>query len=369
LNNKRDYYEVLCISRDASDQEIKSAYRKLAIKYHPDKNSGDKNAEEKFKEGAEAYSVLSDPEKRARYDRFGHSGMQGGFSGFDPNIFGDFGDILGEFFGFGDIFGGRRRSGPARGADLRYDLKISFKEAAFGLKTKIKIPRQDTCSSCNGSGAPKGKPPVTCPTCKGAGQVRYQQGFFSISRSCGHCNGTGRIITEPCETCQGKGRVHKEKILEVRIPAGVDNGARLRIQGEGEAGSQNGPSGDLYVIIYVEEHPFFQRQENNIYCQVPISIVQAVLGSEIVVPTLEGEEKLKIPEGTQTGSVFRLRNKGIVSLGGRGRGDQFVTVNIVVPTKLTREQRQAFERLAKVCHDDELLQERNIFDKVKDIFG
>jgi molecular chaperone DnaJ len=369
LNNKRDYYEVLGISRDASDQEIKSSYRRMAVKYHPDKNSGDKSAEEKFKEAAEAYSVLSDPEKRARYDRFGHSGMQGGFSGFDPNIFGDFGDILGEFFGFGDIFGGRRRSGPARGADLRYDLKISFKEAAFGLKTKIKIPRQDTCPSCNGSGAPKGKPPVNCPTCKGAGQVRYQQGFFSISRSCGQCNGTGRIITEPCETCQGKGRIHKEKVLEVRIPAGIDSGARLRIQGEGEAGSLNGPSGDLYVIIYVEEHPFFQRQENNIYCQVPISIVQAVLGSEIVVPTLEGEEKLKIPEGTQTGSVFRLRNKGIVSLGGRGRGDQFVTVNIVVPTKLTREQRQAFENLAKVSEDDELIQERNIFDKVKDIFG
>lgn len=369
MNNKRDYYEVLGISGDSSDQEIKSAYRKLAIKYHPDKNSGDKNAEEKFKEAAEAYSVLSDPEKRARYDRFGHSGMQGGFSGFDPNIFGDFGDILGEFFGFGDIFGGRRRGGPARGADLRYDLKISFREAAFGLKTKIKIPRQDTCPSCNGSGAPKGKPPVTCPTCKGAGQVRYQQGFFSISRSCGQCNGSGQVITEPCETCQGKGRVHKEKVLEVRIPAGVDNGARLRIQGEGEAGSHNGPSGDLYVIIYVEEHPFFQRQENSIYCQVPISIVQAVLGSEIVVPTLEGEEKIKIPEGTQTGSVFRLRNKGIVSLGGRGRGDQFVTVNIVVPTKLTKEQRQAFENLAKVSEDDELIQERNIFDKVKDIFG
>jgi len=370
LNNKRDCYEVLGISRDAQDQEIKSAYRKLALKYHPDKNPGDKNAEEKFKEAAESYSILSDPEKRARYDRFGHSGIGGGgFNGFDPNTFGDFGDILGEFFGFGDIFGGRRRGGPERGADLRYDLKISFREAAFGLKTKIKIPRQDTCSACDGSGAPKGKPPVTCPACHGAGQVRYQQGFFSISRSCGQCNGAGRVITEPCETCQGKGLVRKEKVLEVRIPAGVDNGARLRIQGEGEAGTQNGPSGDLYVIIYVEEHPFFQRQENNVYCQVPISIAQAVLGSEIVVPTLEGEEKIKISEGTQTGTVFRLRNKGVVNLGGRGHGDQFVTVNIVVPTKLTREQREAFEELAKVCEDDELIQERNIFDKVKDIFG
>jgi len=369
LNNKRDCYEVLGVSQDATDQEIKSAYRKLALKYHPDKNPNDKVAEEKFKEAAEAYSILSDQDKRARYDRFGHSGLQGGFSGFDPATFGDFGDILGEFFGFGDIFGSRRRGGPERGADLRYDLKISFREAAFGLKTKIKIPRQDTCGTCEGRGTPKGKGPSTCPTCRGSGQVRYQQGFFSISRSCGQCNGTGRVISEPCETCQGRGRVRREKVLEVRIPAGVDNGARLRIQGEGEAGLHNGPSGDLYVVIYVEEHPFFQRQGNNIYCQVPIGIAQAVLGSEITVPTLEGEEKLKIPEGTQSGSVFRLRNKGIVSLGERGRGDQFVTVNVVIPTKLTKEQRQAFETLAKLSKDDELTHERNIFDKVKDIFG
>ena len=369
LNNKRDYYEVLGISREAPEQEIKSAYRKLALKYHPDKNPGDRGAEEKFKEAAEAYSVLSDPGKRARYDRFGHSGMQGGFNGFDPNIFGDFGDILGEFFGFGDIFGSRRRSGPERGADLRYDLKISFREAAFGLKTKIKIPRQDTCPACEGRGTPKGKSPATCPTCNGAGQVRYQQGFFSISRTCGQCGGAGRVITEPCETCQGHGRVRKEKVLEVRIPAGVDNGSRLRVQAEGEAGAHNGPPGDLYVIIYVEEHPFFQRQENNIYCQVPISIVQAVLGAEISVPTLEGEEKLRIPEGTQAGTIFRLRNKGVVSLGGRGKGDQFVTVNVVIPTRLTKEQRQAFESLAEVCDEDALTQERNIFDKVKDIFG
>jgi molecular chaperone DnaJ len=369
LNNKRDCYEVLGVSRDASDQEIKSAYRKLALKYHPDKNPHDKNAEERFKEAAEAYSILSDPDKRSRYDRFGYSGLQGGFSGFDPATFGDFGDILGEFFGFGDIFGNRRRGGPERGSDLRYDLKISFREAAFGLKTKIKIPRQDTCGACDGRGTPKGKNPTSCPGCRGSGQVRYQQGFFSISRTCGQCNGTGKVISEPCETCQGLGRVRREKVLEVRIPAGVDNGARLRIQSEGEAGLHNGPSGDLYVVIYVEEHPFFQRQGNNIYCQVPIGIAQAVLGSEITVPTLEGEEKLKIPEGTQSGSVFRLRNKGIVSLGERGRGDQFVTVNIVVPTKLTKEQRQIFESLAKASKDDELTQERNIFDKVKDIFG
>jgi len=366
LNNKRDCYEVLGVSHNASDQEIKSAYRKLALKYHPDKNPNDKASEEKFKEAAEAYSILCDPDKRARYDRYGYSGLQGGFSGFDPSTFGDFGDILGEFFGFGDMFGSRRRSGAERGADLRYDLKISFREAAFGLKTKIKIARQERCSACEGRGGSK---PITCPTCHGSGQVRYQQGFFSISRTCSQCNGAGRVFSEPCEVCHGRGRVRREKVLEIRIPAGVDNGARLRIQGEGEAGVQNGPPGDLYVVIMVEEHPFFQRQGNNIYCQVPISIPQAVLGSEIVVPTLEGEEKIKIPEGTQSGSVFRLRNKGIVSLGERGRGDQFVTVNMVVPTNLTKEQRQLYESLANISKDEELTQEKNIFDKVKDIFG
>lgn len=369
MNQKRDYYEVLGVSKEANDQEIKSAYRKLAVKYHPDKNHGDKTAEENFKEAAEAYSVLSDSDKRARYDRFGFNGMQGGFSGFDPATFGDFGDILGEFFGFGDIFGSRRRGGPERGSDLRYDLKISFREAAFGLRTKIKIPRQDTCASCEGRGTAKGKSPVSCTTCHGAGQVRYQQGFFSISRTCGQCNGTGKIIRDPCEVCQGRGRVNKEKVLEVRIPAGVDNGARLRIQSEGEAGARGGPSGDLYVVIFVEEHPFFQRQGNNIYCQVPIGITQAVLGAEITVPTLEGEEKLKIPEGTQTGTAFRLRNKGIVSLGERGRGDQFVTINVAIPTKLSKEQRQSFEHLARISKEEEISQERNLFEKVKDIFG
>lgn len=370
MGQKRDYYEVLGVAREVSDQEIKSAYRKLALKYHPDKNHGSKEAEEKFKEAAEAYSVLSDPDKRSRYDHFGHEGVQGGFSGFDPATFSDFGDILGDFFGFGDLFGGsRRRRGPERGADLRYDLKISFRDAAFGLKTKIKIPRQETCGICGGQGTAKGKSPVTCPACHGAGQVRYQQGFFSISRTCGQCNGEGRIIRDPCETCHGRGQVRRERVLELKIPAGVDNGTRLRIQGEGEGGGRGGPSGDLYVVILLEEHPFFQRQGNNIYCQVPIAITQAVLGSEISVPTLEGEEKLKIPEGTQSGTVFRLRNKGIVSLNERGRGDQFVTVNVVIPAKITKEQRILFESLAKLNKDDELSHERNIFEKVKDIFG
>ncbi len=369
MNNKRDYYEVLGLKREATEQEVKSAYRKLAVKYHPDKNPGDKEAEEKFKEAAEAYSVLSDPEKRDRYDRYGHSGLTGGFGGFDPAIFADFGDILGDFFGFGDIFGTRRRGGPERGSDLRYDLKISFRDAAFGVKTKIKIPRQDHCSSCNGRGTAKGKSPIVCSACHGTGQVRYQQGFFSISRTCGNCGGAGRVIRDPCETCGGRGLVRKEKVLEVKIPAGVDNGARLRIQGEGEAGLQGGPAGDLYVVIYVDEHPFFQRQGNNIYCQIPIGITQAVLGAEITVPTLNGEEKLRIPEGTQSGTVFRLRNKGIVSLGERGRGDQFVAVNVVIPTRLSKEQRQLFESLARISAEEDVSQERNLFDKVKDIFG
>ena len=375
MSNKRDCYEILGVSRDASDQEIKSAYRKLALKYHPDKNPDDKDAEEKFKEAAEAYSILSDAEKRARYDRYGYNGMQGGFSGFDPSTFGDFGDILGSFFDFGDIFGGRRkRGGPERGSNIQYNLDISFKEAAFGLTTKIKIPRQETCSDCEGRGTPKGKDPVKCSACGGSGQQRYQQGFFSVSRTCQHCDGAGQIITEPCETCMGRGRVLKEKTLEVRIPAGVDNGSRLRIQGEGEAGLYNGPSGDLYVVIYVEEHSFFQRQGNNIYCQIPIGVTQAVLGAEIMIPTLEEDEKLRIPEGTQNGTVFRLRGKGIVGLGERGRGDEFVTVNVVIPTKLTKEQRQLFESLDKLGKNEEPApqqqqSEKNLFEKVKDIFG
>jgi len=372
-NNKRDCYEILGVSKNASDQEIKSAYRKLALKYHPDKNPDDKEAEEKFKEAAEAYSILSDAEKRARYDSYGYNGIQGGFSGFDPSTFGDFGDILGEFFGFGDIFGGRRkRGGPERGSDLRYDLKIAFKEAAFGLKTKIKIPRQETCTDCEGRGTPRGKEPAKCSTCGGSGQQRYQQGFFSVSRTCQQCGGTGKIITEPCEKCRGRGRVLREKTLEVRIPAGVDNGSRLRIQGEGESGLHNGPSGDLYVVIYVEEHPFFQRQGNNIYCQIPIGVTQAVLGAEISVPTLEEDEKLRIPEGTQTGTVFRLRGKGVSILGERGRGDQFATVNVVIPTKLSKEERHLFESLDKISGNEEPAQthgEKNIFEKVKDIFG
>lgn len=368
--SKRDYYEVLSLPRNAGDSEIKSAYRKMAIQYHPDKNPGNKAAEERFKEAAEAYSVLSDPNKRARYDQFGHQGMQGGFSGFDPDIFGDFGDILGEFFGFGDIFGNsrRRRSRSHRGNDLRYDLQISFKEAAIGLRTKLKIPRQEACSVCGGSGANKGSGPSACPTCNGYGQVRYQQGFFSVTRTCSHCQGSGKIISDPCRDCLGSGRVQRAKILEIKIPPGVDSGSRLRIQGEGEAGTQGGPPGDLYVVITVEDHPFFKREDNNIYCEIPVTVTQAVLGAELTIPTLEGEEKVTIPEATQTGTVIRLKGKGIASLSGHGKGDQFVTVTIRVPKKLSKEERRVYEELARISKEQFDYQDKNILDKFKDIF-
>jgi molecular chaperone DnaJ len=368
--SKADYYEILSVSRSASEQEIKSAYRKLAVKYHPDKNPGNKEAEEKFKEAAEAYSVLGDPQKRAQYDRFGHSGL-GASGGFDPTIFSGFEDIIGDFFGLGDIFGtgGRRRSAAQRGSDLRYDLEISFTDAVRGLKTKIKVPRLETCQSCSGSGAAKGSGPITCSNCHGQGQVRYQQGFFSISRTCQNCQGTGKVVKDVCKNCRGEGRVPREETLEIKIPAGVDNGSRLRISGQGEAGVQGGPPGDLYVVLFVQEHEFFERQENNVYCTIPVSFPQAALGTEIKVPTLDGEETLEIPEGTQSGSIFRLRGKGIPSLNGKGRGDQFVTVNIETPTKLSREQKKLLEQFAEVSKIENKPLEKRILDRVKDIFG
>lgn len=371
MKNKRDYYEVLGVNHSASDAEIKSAYRKLAIAYHPDKNPGNKEAEEKFKEAAEAYSVLSDASKRSRYDQFGHQGLQGGgFSGFDPEIFGDFGDILGDFFGFGDIFGSSRRRGSRaqRGSDLRYDLQVSFMEAAQGMRTKIKIPRMETCGGCHGSGAAKGTGPVSCPTCGGYGQVRFQQGFFAVSRTCSHCRGTGKVIKDPCTDCMGNGRIQKEKTLEVRIPAGVDNGMRLRIQGEGEAGNNGGPTGDLYVVISVEEHSFFRREEENVFCEVPLSLTKAVLGGEITVPSLDGEEKITVPEGTQPGTVFRLRGKGITRISGHGRGDQLVTISVRIPKKISKEERKLYEELAVLSKNEPALDEKNFFEKVKEIF-
>ncbi|HXK61980.1 MAG TPA: molecular chaperone DnaJ [Acidobacteriota bacterium] len=372
---KRDYYEVLGVDRQANPQEIKSAYRRLALKYHPDKNPGDKDAEEKFKEAAEAYSVLSDPNKRAQYDRFGHAGVNvgtGGFGGFDPDIFADFSDILGDFFGFGDVFGSSRRrraNQPQRGSDLRYDLRISFEDAVFGVKTKIKIPRQENCPVCEGTGAKPGEGRVTCNTCGGLGQLRYQQGFFTISRTCPQCHGSGQVIRHRCTECRGSGRISKERVLELKIPAGVDNGSRLRVAGEGEAGVNGGPPGDLYVVIEVEEHPFFKRQGNDIYCELPISFTQAALGDEVTIPTLQGKEKLKIPEGTQTGTVFRLKGRGVVSLNGRGQGDQLVTVTVVTPTRLSKRQRELLQQLAEESRNEPQEDSSGLFEKVKDIFG
>ena len=371
---KRDYYEVLGVSRGANEAEIKSAYRKLAVRYHPDKNPGDDAAEEKFKEAAEAYSVLSDAEQRARYDRFGHAGVSGA-GGAQANWgaqgLGGIEDILGDLFGFGDVFGGRstggRRSAAQRGADLRYDLEMTLEEAAAGMTAQLRIPRLEECEACKGAGAAPGTQPETCQTCSGAGQVRYQQGFFSVARTCGQCRGTGKVIKTPCEKCRGAGRVEREKQMEVKIPAGVETGSRLRLAGEGEAGTQGGPAGDLYVVIHVSEHEVFERQGNNLYASIPITFAQAALGAETTVQTLDGQEPLKIPAGTQTGTVFRLKGHGMPALGGRGRGDLFVSVTLVTPTTLTREQRKLLEQLAQIEEKD--LTDKGLMDKVRDIFG
>jgi len=373
-NGKRDYYEVLGVSRQATDQEIKSAYRKLALQYHPDRNPGNHHAEELFKEAAEAYSVLSDSQKRVQYDRFGHAGVagaaSGGFGGFDPSVFADFSDILGDLFGFGDVFGSRRGGTRAqRGADLRYDLDLSFEEAAFGTSTKIKVPRHEICAECDGSGAEKGSGPTTCTTCNGYGQVRYQQGFFAITRTCGQCHGAGQVIKHKCKTCHGEGRVVREKMLELKIPAGVDNGNKLRISGEGDAG-KGGPAGDLYVVLNVREHEFFERREHDLYCHIPITFPQAALGDRIMVPTLEREEAaLSVPSGTQTGSTFRIKGRGISKRGGSARGDLYVTVDIVVPSKVTKEQKELLTKLSATIETENKPIQRKILERVKEIFS
>jgi molecular chaperone DnaJ len=380
--SKRDYYEVLGVSKTAPDQEIKSAYRKLALTYHPDRNPGDRAAEEKFKEAAEAYSVLADADKRHMYDRFGHAGLGGAAtSGFDPNVFTGFEDILGglgDIFGFSDVFsGGRRRGGPRRGADLRYDLEISFAESARDFETSIQIPRQEACETCKGTGAAEGTSPTTCPQCHGRGQLQYQQGFFTVARTCGQCRGSGTIIAKPCTTCRGAGRVEKERKLTVRIPAGIATGQRLRISGEGEAGLGGGPRGDLYVVIQVQEHPFFQRDGNDLYCEVPLNFPTLALGGEIKVPTLEGgDEPFTVPAGTQAGTAFRIRGKGMPDVSGRGRGDLLLTVKVTTPKKLTKDQRKLLEQLAQSLPNEEYEptpvgehSDRGLFDRVKDIFG
>lgn len=366
---KRDYYEVLGLQRGATIEEIKKAYRKLAVKYHPDKNPGDPEAEERFKEAAEAYGVLSDDDKRAKYDRYGHQGMSG-MGGFDPNQFADFGDILGDLFGFGDFFGtrGKRSTRPARGNDLRYDMQLGFMEAVFGKEVTLLIPRTISCNTCNGSGARPGTQPVTCTGCGGRGQIRYSQGFFAVARTCPQCGGQGKVIKDPCATCSGAGRVREEKKISVKIPAGVDDGSRLRVAGEGEAGFNGGPSGDLYVFINVEDHPKFRRRDYDISSEQPVSYTQAALGGDITVETIEGTESLKIPAGTQPGQVFRLRNKGVPFLDGTGRGDHYVQMGVRIPTALTDEQRGLLERLAEL-HGEQLPEQKGVFEKVKDFFS
>jgi molecular chaperone DnaJ len=379
--SKRDYYEVLGVVRTATDVEIKSAYRKLAMKFHPDKNPGDHTAEDKFKEAAEAYAILAEPEKRAMYDRFGHAGVTSTPGGFDPSVFTGFEDILGnlgDIFGFGDLFGGgRRRSGPQRGGHLRYDLEISFEESARGVETTIQIPRQESCDTCHGTGAAPGSNPTTCPQCRGQGQVRTQQGFFTVARTCPQCRGAGRIITKPCTTCRGAGRVARERKIKVKIPPGIATGQQLRVQGEGEGGSAGGPPGDLFVAVQVQEHEFFRRDGVNLFCEIPVNFTTLALGGEIHVRTLDGKETVKIPEGTQTGTTLRLRGKGMPDVSGRGRGDLFATVQVLTPRKLSREQRHLLNELANVLPAEEFepraredqQDERNLFDRVKDMFG
>ena len=377
--SKRDYYEILGVTKTATEQEIKSSYRKLALKFHPDRNPGNHEAEEKFKEAAEAYAILADTDKRHMYDRFGHAGLGGAATGgFDPTVFTGFEDILGglgDIFGFSDVFGGRRR-GPQRGADLRYDLEISFEESANGAETAIQIPRQEPCETCHGTGAAEGSSPTSCPQCQGRGQVRYQQGFFTVARTCGQCRGTGQIISKPCQTCRGVGRVQKQRKITVRIPAGIATGQRLRLNGEGEAGPQGGPPGDLYVVIHVQEHSFFHREGNDLYCEIALNYPTLALGGEIQIPTLDGEEAFTVPEGTASGQTFRIRGKGMPDVTGRGRGDLLVTVKVVIPKKLTKEQKKLLQELAGALPKEQFdpipLDEhadKGLFDRVKDIFG
>jgi molecular chaperone DnaJ len=371
---KRDYYEILGIGRDSDDAGLKSAYRKLALKYHPDRNPNNQEAEERFKEAAEAYSVLSDPQKRAAYDRYGHQGLQGFGSapGFDPNAFADFSDILGDLFGFGDLFAGAGRRGgrtrAQRGEDLRYDLEVTLEDAIRGLSVEIQVPRLDLCSRCQGTGAEKNDGLVSCPMCHGRGEVIYQQSFLQIRRTCNQCGGRGQIVRRPCSQCRGERQVRTERKLKVTIPPGVDTSTHLKLANEGQGGLNGGPAGDLYVVIKVKEHPIFERQGDDLHCTVPINVAQSALGAEVNLLTFDGLETVKIPEGVQTGSRIRLKNLGVPRLQGSGRGDLFVHVDVKIPTKLTREQRKLFEQLRQTLPEENEPHDKSILDKVKDYF-
>ena len=369
---KRDYYEVLGIGRDADDQAIKGAYRKLALQHHPDRNPGSHDAEEKFKEAAEAYSVLSDNQKRAAYDRFGHQGVAGAAGGgFDASNFPDLGDILNDMFGFGDVFGTnarQRRTRPQRGEDLRYDLQITFEDAMRGLSADIQVPRMDPCSRCKGKGAEPEDGLTTCPTCRGRGEVIYQQAFLSVRRACMQCGGRGQIIRRPCKECKGESYIRRERKLKVPIPAGVDTGTQLRLAGEGQPGPNGGPPGDLFVVIKVAEHPIFERHDSDLHCTLPVNIAQAALGATVDLLTFDGLQSVKVPEGAQPGSRVRLKSLGMPHINSSGRGDLYVHLDVVVPGKLTREQRRLLEQLREVLPAENEPAEKGLLDKVKDYF-
>ena len=375
--SKRDFYEILGVNRDASDDEIKKAYRKLAMKYHPDLNPDNPSAEEKFKEAKEAYEILSDGQKRAAYDQYGHAGVDPqagmGGGGFGGGGFADaFGGIFDEIFGGRAGGGGGGRSNVYRGADLRYNLEITLEQAAHGTETKIRIPTMEACDKCDGSGAKPGTQAKTCPTCHGAGQVRLQQGFFSIQQTCPKCHGTGRYIPDPCGNCSGTGRVKQHKTLAVKIPAGVDEGDRIRLAGEGEHGVNGGPAGDLYVQIHLKAHPVFQRDHNDLHCEMPISFTTAALGGEIEIPTLDGAASIKIPPETQTGRVFRLRGKGIKGVRSHTHGDLMCHVVVETPVNLTEKQKELLRELAESSEQSETTHNpraKSWMDKVKEFFG
>jgi molecular chaperone DnaJ len=377
--SRRDYYEVLGVSRTASDQEIKSAYRKLALKYHPDRNPGDKSAEDSFKEAAEAYAVLADAEKRARYDRFGHAGVSGpagGSPGFNSDVFADFSDILGDFFGFGGGFGGRR-GGPVRGSDLRFDLEIPFEESYAGLETTIQIPREEQCETCKGSGAAPGSTRETCGQCRGTGQVRFQNGFLVVARTCGQCGGSGQIVRQPCTTCRGTGRTTRDRRVTVRVPAGIADGQRLRIQGEGEHGALGGPPGDLYVVLHVKPHATFHRDGDDLYIDVTVPYPIMAMGGEFRVDAPGGTElTVHVSAGTASGALIPFRGKGMPNVSGRGRGTLYVRTSVDVPKKLSKEQKKVIEQLGKNMPVDKIEPrtadesgDKPFFEKVKDLFG
>jgi molecular chaperone DnaJ len=368
VNGKRDYYEILGIVRDASPEEIKKAYRKLAHQHHPDKNPGDRSAEERFKEISEAYEVLGNPEKRQAYDRFGPAGPGRGFEGFGGFESG-FGSIFDDIFeGFFGGRTGRSSRGAQRGADLRYNLEIRFEEAATGIEKEIIIPRLEVCQACRGSGAKAGSQPVVCRACRGTGQVRYSQGFLTVSQTCGQCRGEGRIIEQPCQSCRGLGHVKAERPLTVKIPAGVETGTRLKLAGEGEAGIRGGPPGDLYVFIGVQEHPIFTRQGDDLCCEVPISFTQAALGTQIEIPTISGRAVLKIPPGSQTGAEIRIKGKGLPNVRGYGRGDLVARIFVEVPTHLTAKQRDLLEQYARLENGAGSPLVEGFWEKVKALF-